>query len=73
MNIVRMSRLVLALACCGLAAATNDALAQGYPVKPVRVVVPYFGKVWDIPNSRHGGNVHFTHLLTPGNQPGLIP
>jgi hypothetical protein len=40
---------------------------------PVRVVVPYFGKVWDIPNSRRGGDVQFTHLLTPGNQPGLIP
>jgi len=38
-----------------------------------RVVVPYFGKVWDIPNSRRGGNVSFTLLLTPGNQPGLIP
>ncbi len=38
-----------------------------------RVVVPYFGRVWDIPNSRRGGNVRFTLLLTPGNQPGLIP
>jgi len=41
--------------------------------EPVRVVVPYFGKVWDISNSRRGGDVQFTHLLTPGNQPGLIP
>jgi hypothetical protein len=38
-----------------------------------RVVAPYFSKVWDIPNSRRGGNVRFTLLLTPGNQPGLIP
>ncbi|MBA3872397.1 MAG: hypothetical protein H0X30_24930 [Anaerolineae bacterium] len=38
-----------------------------------RVVVPYFGKVWEVPNSRRGGNVSFTLLLTPGNQPGLIP
>jgi len=38
-----------------------------------RVVVPYFGKVWELPNSRRGGNVRFTLLLTPGNQPGLIP
>jgi hypothetical protein len=38
-----------------------------------RVVVPYFGKVWQLPNSRRGGNVRFTLLLTPGNQPGLIP
>ncbi|MBV6438304.1 MAG: hypothetical protein WA009_13935 [Phototrophicaceae bacterium] len=40
---------------------------------PVRVAVPYFGKVWSIPNGRRGGNVRFTHLLAPGNQPGLIP
>ncbi|MCC6615947.1 MAG: hypothetical protein IT320_20925 [Anaerolineae bacterium] len=40
---------------------------------PVRVVVPYFGKVWSVPNGRRGGNVRFTHLLAPGNQPGLIP
>lgn len=38
-----------------------------------RVVVPYFGKVWEIPNSRRGANASFTLLLTPGNQPGLIP
>jgi len=38
-----------------------------------RLVVPYFSEVWDIPNSRRGGNVGFTLLLTPGNQPGLIP
>jgi hypothetical protein len=36
-----------------------------------RVVVPYFGKVWEIANSRRG-NMRFTLLLTPGNQPGLI-
>jgi hypothetical protein len=38
-----------------------------------RVVVPYFGKVWQLPNSRRGGTARFTLLLTPGNQPGLIP
>src|SRR5690606_24247904 len=38
-----------------------------------RVVVPYFGKVWEIPRSRGGGQVAFTLLLQPGNQPGLIP
>jgi hypothetical protein len=39
-----------------------------------RVVVPYFGKVWDIPRSRNGGGqASFTLLLQPGNQPGLIP
>jgi tripartite-type tricarboxylate transporter receptor subunit TctC len=39
MNTFRTSRLILA-ACCGLAWAAG-ALAQGYPVKPVRVVVPF--------------------------------
>ncbi|MEZ4667744.1 MAG: hypothetical protein R3E39_07485 [Anaerolineae bacterium] len=38
-----------------------------------RVVVPYFSKVWDVRRSSRGGNVSFTLLLTPGNQPGLIP
>lgn len=38
-----------------------------------RVVVPYFGKVWEVPRSRGGGQVAFTLLLQPGNQPGLIP
>jgi hypothetical protein len=38
-----------------------------------RVVVPYFGRVWDIPRGRGGGQVSFTLLLQPGNQPGLIP
>jgi hypothetical protein len=38
-----------------------------------RAVVPYFGRVWDIPRGRGGGQVSFTLLLQPGNQPGLIP
>lgn len=39
-----------------------------------RIVVPYFGTVWDIPVSRNGGGqASFTLLLQPGNQPGLIP
>lgn len=40
---------------------------------PARVVVPYFGKFWEINSGRDGGNLRFTLLLTPGNQPGLIP
>lgn len=40
---------------------------------PARVVVPYFGKVWELQNSGRGGSKGFTLLLTPGNQPGLIP
>lgn len=54
--------------------------AQGYAQLEVvtsaeaRVVVPYFGTVWDIPRSRSGGGqASFTLLLQPGNQPGLIP
>ncbi len=38
-----------------------------------RVVVPYFGKVWELQNSTRGGSKGFTLLLAPGNQPGLIP
>lgn len=54
--------------------------AQGYAQLQVvtsaeaRIVVPYFGTVWDIPRSRSGGGqASFTLLLQPGNQPGLIP
>lgn len=39
----------------------------------VRIAVPYFGTVWDMPRGRNGGQASFTLLLTPGNQPGLIP
>lgn len=39
----------------------------------VRVVVPYFGTVWDVPRGRTGGETSFSLLLSPGNQPGLIP
>ena len=42
--------------------------------EPLRVVVPYFGAVWDVPSNRNGGgDVNFTLLLQPSNQPGLIP
>jgi hypothetical protein len=41
---------------------------------PAQVVVPYFGRTWQL---QRGGNSTtapaFTLLLTPGNQPGLIP
>lgn len=53
--------------------ASGFAQLQVVTAAQARVVVPYFGKVWDIPNSRRGGNLRFTLLLTPGNQPGLIP
>jgi hypothetical protein len=40
---------------------------------PAQVVVPYFGETWTV---QRGGNTAapaYTLLLTPGNQPGLIP
>jgi hypothetical protein len=40
---------------------------------PTRLVVPYFGKVWELPRGRQDNTASFTLLLTPGNQPGLIP
>jgi hypothetical protein len=39
----------------------------------VRVVVPYFGKVWEVSGGQRGRDQQFTLLLEPGNQPGLIP
>jgi hypothetical protein len=41
---------------------------------PAQIVVPYFGETWPL---QRGGNSTsapaYTLLLTPGNQPGLIP
>jgi hypothetical protein len=39
----------------------------------IRVVVPYFGKVWEVSGGQRGRDQQFTLLLEPGNQPGLIP
>jgi len=39
----------------------------------VRVVVPYFGEVWQVTVGQAGRDQNFTLLLEPGNQPGLIP
>lgn len=39
----------------------------------IRVVAPYFGEVWTVPISSTTGNLNFTLLLEPGNQPGIIP
>ncbi|MBE2196060.1 MAG: hypothetical protein IAE83_17940 [Anaerolinea sp.] len=39
---------------------------------PLRLVVPYFGKFWNVAGGR-GGEQTFSLLLPPGNQPGLIP
>ena len=63
---------------------TNEILASGFTNgegfihlqavsdAPVRLVVPYFGKFWDI-SSGGGAEPRFTLILPPGNQPGLIP
>jgi hypothetical protein len=64
---------------------TNRALAQAFTdssgyaqlqvvsTAEVRLVVPYFGRVYPIPAGRRASEARFTLLLTPGNQPGLIP
>lgn len=64
---------------------TNRALAQAFTdssgyaqlqvvsTADVRLVVPYFGKVYPIPAVRRAADVRFTLVLAPGNQPGLIP
>jgi hypothetical protein len=65
---------------------TNRVIASGYTDArgyvsfevvtdaPAQIVVPYFGETWQL---QRGGNSQsapaFTLLLTPGNQPGLIP
>lgn len=61
---------------------TNRVLAQGFTDErgfaelqastnsPVLLVVPYFGESWA---ARAGEQQTFTLLLSPGNQPGLIP
>lgn len=64
--------------------STNEIIASGFTNTegfirlqtlsdgPVRLVVPYFGKFWDI-SSGGGAEPRFTLILPPGNQPGLIP
>jgi len=64
---------------------TNRVIAQGFTNSSgfakitvlldvdVRVVVPYFGRVWNLPRGRSTDIPPFTLLLTPGNQPSLIP
>ncbi|MGQ9910487.1 MAG: hypothetical protein ACUVS2_16800 [Candidatus Flexifilum sp.] len=40
---------------------------------PTQIVVPYFGRTWPLQRSGGPAAPAFTLLLTPGNQPGLIP
>ena len=63
---------------------TNQVVASGFTNEegfvrlealadePLRLVVPYFGKFWNVSVGR-GGEASFSLLLAPGNQPGLIP
>jgi len=39
----------------------------------VLLVVPYFGESWSVQSRPSGSAQTFTLLLSPGNQPGLIP
>lgn len=64
---------------------TNRVIAQGFTDSSgftqidivldndIRVVIPYFGRVWNLPHGRSGDILPFILLLTPGNQPSLIP
>lgn len=40
---------------------------------PAQIVVPYFGETWQLQRSGSNASSAYTLLLTPGNQPGLIP
>lgn len=40
---------------------------------PTQIVVPYFGRAWALQRSGNSAAPAYTLLLTPGNQPGLIP
>jgi hypothetical protein len=40
---------------------------------PVLLTVPYFGESWSVQPRSSGAAQTFTLLLSPGNQPGLIP
>ena len=41
--------------------------------EPAQMVVPYFGKTWPLQRGGNSAASAYTLLLTPGNQPGLIP
>lgn len=40
---------------------------------PTQIVVPYFGETWQLQRNGNNAPSAYTLLLTPGNQPGLIP
>lgn len=40
---------------------------------PAQIVVPYFGETWQVQRGGNNAAPAYTLLLTPGNQPGLIP
>lgn len=68
-----------------VAASSNQVLAQSLTdahgsvalalktTSDLRLVVPYFGAVWELPASRGNTTETFTLLLDAGNQPGIIP
>jgi hypothetical protein len=40
---------------------------------PAQIAVPYFGRTWAVQRGGNSAAPAYTLLLTPGNQPGLIP
>jgi hypothetical protein len=64
-------------------ADTNKVITSGYTNgegfirleattnSPLRLVVPYFNRFWDIPFG--SSNMRITMLIPPANQPGIIP
>ena len=64
---------------------TNRVIASGYTDArgyvefhlvtdaTARIVVPYFGETWELQRANTNNAPAYTLLLTPGNQPGLIP
>jgi hypothetical protein len=64
-------------------ADTNQVIASGYTnaegfvhleattSAPLRLVVPYFNRFWDIPPG--SGSMRITMVIPPANQPGIIP
>jgi len=53
--------------------SSGYAEVQVFASGQTRLVIPYFGKFWDISTGRDESVARFTLLLAPGNQPGLIP